>query len=473
MKITKKETEALTYLLTVEIERAEANEKKDKQLKEYRKKAELKGFRKGMAPMGLIEKMYGPAALNDAVNSLISDGINNYINEQKLDLIGEPIPADELQKEFDIEKDTKFEFVYEMGLRPAVDVVFDKKDKVINYDIKVTPDALEQYKSDMLRQFGNLEDVAKSGDEDFLIVDLEQGEKRVEKAYITLKGMDAKIKKLFLGKKVGDSFDVDTVKAFPNDADRASLLRIKKDEFDASNPIYKLTVKEVKSFVPAKESQELYDRMFGKDKVKDSAGFEKALEEKLKADYATQSDFRLRRDIIDYAVKKAGLALPENFLKKWLFRVNEEKFTMEQIEREFPLFLQDFRWQLITKKIFDDQKMKITKEDMLNVAKEMTATQFAMYGMGSLPEDMLKQYAEQMLSDQKQVSRVFEKCEENKVLAHLKEAITIDNKSITQDELAKINEKAAKAADKEAAKAEKSAKTEKKSTAKKSTKKSE
>ena len=439
MKVTKKETQPLTYLVTVEIEKKEANEKKEKQLKEYRKKAEIKGFRKGMAPMGLIEKLYGPSAMNEAVNDLITEGINNHIKENDLDLIGEPIPNEELQKQIDIEKDEKFEFLYDMAVRPKVEVALDKNDKVVYYDIKVEDDALAKYEEDMLRQFGSLENTEKAGEEDFLSVDLEQGDKKIEKTFITLKTIDEKNKKQFIGKKVGDSFDIDVVKCFPNETDRASLLRIGKDEFDASNPVYKLTVVEVKTFVPAKIDQNLFDRAFGKDAVKNEEEFDKALQEKLKGEYKQESDWRFRRDLIDYLVKKANITLPEEFLKKWLFRVNEGKFTMEQIEKEFPLFLQDYRWQMVSRHIFDAQKMTMAKEDLLDVAKKITKEQFAMYGMPNVPEDYLNRYAEQMLNDKKEINRIVEKCEEEKVLDYVKSVITADMKEVTREELLKLS----------------------------------
>ena len=445
MKITKKETEQLTYQLTVEFEKKEVNEKKDKQLKEYRKKAEIKGFRKGMAPMGLIEKLYGPAAVNEAVNEIITDGINGYIKENDLDLIGEPIPNEELQKQMDIEKDEKFEFVYDMAVRPKVEIALDKEDKVAYYDIKVEDEDLKKYREDILRQFGSLEDTEKAGEEDFLEVNLEQGDKKVENTFITLKSVDSKNKKQFIGKKAGDSFDIDVAKCFPNETDRASLLRIKKEEFDEANPVYKLTVGKVQTFAPAKVDQTLFDRLFGKDAVKDEEGFEKALSERLKGEYKQESDWRYRRDLIDYLVKKADLPLPENFLKKWLFRVNDGKFTMEQIEKEFPLFLQDYRWQMISRKIFEEQKMKIGKEDLLQVAKDMTAHQFAMYGLGQVPQQTIDKYAEQMLNDEKQINRIYEKCEEDKVLDYVKGIVTADIKEVTREELALLNDNAAPA----------------------------
>ena len=459
MKITRKETEQLTYQLTVEFEKKEANEKKEKQLREYRRKAEIKGFRKGMAPMGLIERLYGPSAMNEAINEIITDGINGYIKDNNLDLIGEPIPNEELQKQIDPDKDEVFEFVYDMAVRPEVNISLDKEDKVSYYSIKVEDEALKKYREDMLRQFGSLQDTEKAGEEDFLVVDLEQGEKKVENTYITLKSIDSKNKKQFLGKKAGDSFDIDVVKCFPNETDRASLLRIKKEEFDEANPVYKLTIGKVQTFVPAKVDQNLFDRVFGKDTVKDEAAFDKALEERLKGEYKQESDWRFRRDLIDYLVKKADLPLPEGFLKKWLFKVNDGKFTMEQIDKEFPLFLQDYRWQMISRKLFSDQKMKIGKEELLKTAREMTATQFAMYGLSSVPQETLNQYAEQMLNNEKEMNRVYEKCEEDMVLDYVKGVVTADVKEVTREELALLNENAApakpakkKAAPKKAAK---------------------
>lgn len=436
MKVTVKENKGLQKLMTVVLEKAEAVEKKEAQLKEIRKKAEIKGFRKGMAPIGLINRIYGESAMQEAVNNLITDGINNYIKENNITLLGEPMP-NEGQKQLDLEKDETFEFVYDIALRPEVNLALDKKDKVVKYTIKPTAEDIKKYKDDVLKQYGTLVDVEKAGEEDFLVVDLEQGEKKVEKTYITLKSVEAKAKKQFVGKKVGDSFEVDVVKTFPNEADRASLLRVKRDELDNAQPLYTLTIKEVKTFKNADENQEFYDRMFGKDKVKDSAAFEAELAKRLDLEYAQQSDFRLRRDIIDYLVKKASIELPEDFLKRWLFELNNGKFTMEQIDKEFPLFIQDYTWQMISNKIFTDQNMKIEKADLLAAAKEMTANQFAMYGMSNLPDAQLTEYAQKLLDEGKDVNRIYEKCEEDRVLEFVKNAITISAKDITPAELEK------------------------------------
>jgi len=441
MRIEKKETEKLTYLLSVTIEKTEANEKKIKSLRDYRKKAEIRGFRKGMAPMGLIEKMYGTSAMAEAVNEMLSEGINNYMKENKLDLIGEPIPDEGLEKKIDWEKDEKFEFFFDFAVKPEIKVDASKSDKVEYYNIKLTPEALKEYKAEMLKQFGKLVDTETAGEEDFMVVDLEQGDKKVEKTYVTLKTLDKDAKKQFLGKKKGDAFQIDVVKAFPNEVDRAALLKVKKEEMDNSNPKYTVKVQEVKTFKPAEETQEVRDRLFGKDTVKTSEEFDAKLTERIEGEYRQESDYRFRKDLVDYMIKKFKLELPEDFLKKWLFKINEGKFTMEQIEKEFPLFLQDYRWQMITRKVVEDQKIQIKKEDLKAEAKKMTANQFAMYGMMDVPEDQLDKYSETVLGNEKEVSKIFEKCEEDKVVDYLKGIITVEKKDITQEELVKMNAK--------------------------------
>ena len=272
-----------------------------------------------------------------------------------------------------------------------------------------------------------------------------------------------------MSKKVGDTFEVDVVKSFPNETDRASLLRIKKEEFDSTKPLYNVTIKEIKTFKPAEESQDLYDRMFGKDKVKDSKGFENELKERLEADYKRDTEFRLRKDIVDFIVKKADIELPEEFLKRWLYNINEGKFTMEQIEKEFPLFLQDYRWQMIANKIFTEQKMKVEKDELLEQAKAMTASQFAMYGMTNIPEEQLNQYAQEILKNGKEINRIYEKCEEDKVLEYVKGIISIEDQEITPEELSKQMEKEATKDPKKTSK--KVEKKEEESDVKKSTKK--
>lgn len=439
MKIEQVKVDDLTYQLNVTIEKADAQEKKKKALSEYRRKADIKGFRKGMAPMSMIEKMHGLSALVESVNSLISETMNNYIGEKKLNILGEPLPNDELQKKIDWENDQTYEFVFDIAMAPEVKVTLSDKDKIVSYNVTVSEESKKTYKSNMLKQFGKLENTDVVKEEDFIIADLTQGENKVEGTYITLRQIENKtIKKKFLGKKAGDSIEVDVNKAFANETDRAALLKVKKEELGNIDPNYTVTIKEVKAFVEAEQNQDLYDRLFGKDAVKTEAEFDAKIVERIASEYAQESDYRFMLDAREYLLNKADIQLPENFLKKWLYTINEGKFTMEEIEKDFALFLKDFRWQMIRQYIMREQKIEIKREDLLEGAERMAKYQFAMYGLNDVPQEQLAKYAESILANEKEGRRIYEKTEEDKVLAYVKSVVTLDKKDISIEDLQKM-----------------------------------
>ena len=441
MKVEQVKINDLTYQLNVNIEKADAQDKKKKALNEYRRKAEIRGFRKGMAPMSLIEKMHGVQALVESVNQMISEAINNYIEENKLNILGEPLPNEEKQKSIDWENDESYEFVFDIALSPKVEFTLDSNDKIVSYNVKVSDEAKEAYKTNMLKQFGKLENIDEVKDEEsFIVADLEQGETKIEGTYVTLRQMpDQAAKDQFLGKKVGDSFEVNVNETFTNETDRAALLKVKKEELASVEPMWKVTVKEVKTFVPAEQTQEVYDRMFGEGVVTDEAGFEAKVVERIAQEYKQEADFRFVLDAREYLLNKTNIELPEEFMKKWLFTINEGKFTMEDIEKDFALFCKDFRWQMISQYIMREQKMEITREEVLEVAKQMAKSQFAMYGPNDVPQEQLNHYAESILANEKEGRRIVEKTEQDKVIGYIRSVVTLDEKEISIEDLQKMN----------------------------------
>ena len=441
MKVEQVKINDLAYELVVNIDKADAQDKKKKALNEYRRKAEIRGFRKGMAPMSLIEKMHGVQALVEAVNQMISEGINNHIAENKLNILGEPLPNEEKQKQIDWENDENYEFVFDIALSPKVEFTLDSNDKIVSYNVKVSDEAKEAYKTNMLKQFGKLENIDEVKDEEsFIVADLEQGETKIEGTYVTLRQMpDQAAKDQFLGKKVGDSFEVNVNETFTNETDRAALLKVKKEELASVEPMWKVTVKEVKTFVPAEQTQEVYDRMFGEGVVTDEAGFEAKVVERIAQEYKQEADFRFVLDAREYLLNKTNIELPEEFMKKWLYTINEGKFTMEDIEKDFALFCKDFRWQMISQYIMREQKMEITREEVLAVAKQMAKYQFAMYGLNDVPEEQLNHYAESILANEKEGRRIVEKTEQDKVIGYVKSVVTLEEKEISIEDLQKMN----------------------------------
>ncbi len=439
MKVTQKNIDDLTLLVTLNIEQSDYSDKQKKILNDYRRKAEIKGFRKGMAPMSLIEKMHGRSALLDAVNGLISDGLNNYITDNKLNIIGEPLPNETEQKPIDWENATEFEFVFDLALAPKVEIKLSADDKIPYYEVAISADEKNKYQSNLLKQYGQLGAAESVEEEDFLIVDLIQGETRVEGTYVSLKTIeDAKIKKTFIGKKAGAEFAIDVNVAFKNDADRASLLKVKKDELASLDPNYTIVIKEIKRFQDAELNQELFNKMFGEGVVNSVEEFDAKMVERMKNEFAQESDYRFMLDARNSLIEKAAIAVPEQFLKRWLFSANEGKFTMEEIDKDFGLFLQDFRWQMIRQFITKEQNIQVTKENLMDHAKRVAAYQFAMYGLNNAPQEQVEKYAESLLANEKESRRIFEKVEDDLVIDYVKSVVSLDKKPIALDELQKL-----------------------------------
>jgi trigger factor len=437
MEISKKQIDDLNVEMTLTLKAEDYADLEKKRLSAYRKNADIKGFRKGMVPMQLVQRLYGDQALYEAVNRIVSEQLDKFIKDNELHILGEPL-ASESQKENSWKSGDDFEFKFDMGLSPKLDFEIGKEDKVPAYWIEVTDEAKQQMKENLLKQYGGFEEGESAGEEDYVIADLTQGDRKVEGAYITLRNVAEDARSLFLGTKPGDSFDVDVTLAFENETDRAALLKVKKEELSALEPLWNVKIVNVKTFVPAVESQETYDKIFGEGVVKTAEEFDAKAAERVAANYKQETDWRLSRDIRAYVVEKAAVQVPEEFLKRWLYENNKEKFSREQVDSEFAAFLEDFRWQLVRGYLMDKYGLKIEEADMHEAAKAYAAYQYAMYGMGNVPEQLLEGAAQQILSDERQMRNIEENVENEKVLAALKEKMTLSKKKITEEKFRKL-----------------------------------
>lgn len=350
MKLTQKKIDDLNVQVTLEIAADDYEASRKKKLSERRRTADFKGFRKGNAPMSLIERVYGEQALMEAVNDVISDALNDFIKKSKLRLVGEPL-ASEDQSENEWAPGKDFTFKFDLAQTPEITLAPGKDDKVTLYTIGVTETAKKEMKENMLKQIGTFKK----------------------------------------GEKEGDKGEI----------------------------------------VPAEANQESFDRLFGPDKVHDEKEFDAAVEERLVANYAQEADYRLGKDIREYLVSKADVKLPEAFLKRWLIKMNEGKFSAEEVEKDFPAFLSDFRWQLVREHLMGLYKIKVEGKDIQEAAESYVAYQYAMYGIANVPENMIKEAAGRILSDERQGRQIEESVEEQKVIAAVKEVITISKKKIT------------------------------------------
>ena len=433
MQINQTNQDDLTLKVSIKVDKEDYAEDMNKHLRDYRRNADIRGFRKGMAPMSLIEKMYGGQALADAVNTVVSEQIGKFIDENKLNVIGEPLPSEDQDNSAD-EKDS-FTFNFDLGVAPEVTVDVTKEDTIPYYTVTVSAKAVSDYKDSLLRQYGTMESGEKAGEDDFIVVDFKQGETEVKDAYVSLRSVTEEAKSIFLGIKKGDVKDLDVNEVFPNDSDRAAMLHMSREEMKDMDPKWQMTVKDVKTFVAAKPTPDTFEKIFGKDVVKDEAAFDAKVKDLLKNEYARESDYRFAADVRDYLIDKADIKLPEAFLKRWLIRVNEGKFTAEDIEKEFGAFTKDFRWQMICNHLMKAHDMQVTKEDLDKEARALAAYQFAMYGMNDVPEDQLAGFADRLLGDDDQARRLYDKVEAEKVVAYVKDIVTLDKKRSTIEKM--------------------------------------
>ena len=431
MEIVKNQIDDLNIELTITLKGEDYAEQEKKRLAAYRRNADFKGFRKGMVPVQLVKRIYGDQALYETINGIVSEQLDKFIKDNDLNILGDPL-ASESQKENTWTDGSDFEFKFDLGLSPKIDLELSKDDKVPCYKITVTEDAKAQMKENLLRQYGQLEEGEAAGEDDYVVVDFVQGETKAEGVYVLVNKVEGPAKDKFLGAKVDDTFEVNVNEAFTNETDRASMLKMKKEDLAKLEPVWNVTVVNVKTFVPASENQDTYDKIFGKDAVKTTEEFDAKVAERLESSYKQESDYRLSQDLRKYLVDKAGVQVPEEFLKRWLFETNKEKYSKEEIDKEFEGFLGDFRWQLVRGYLMRKLELKIEDKDMLEAAKAYASYQYAMYGMGNVPEQFITDAAMNILKDERQIRNIEESVENEKVVAAVKDLITLQSKKISE-----------------------------------------
>lgn len=437
MNIEKNQIDDLNIQVTLNVAAEDYAPIKKKKLNERRRTAEFKGFRKGMVPASLVERVYGEQCLGDAVNDIISEQLGKFVEESGLNFIGEPI-ASEDQPDFEWKDGNDFTFKFDLGVAPKIDFELSDKDKVVNYTIKSTAQAKDEMKKNMLMQYGELQEVAAPTAESYIYVDLQNEEKTVENGYISMRDVTEAMKPALMGVKAGDKLEININELLDREGDRATLLKVKKEDLASINPVFNATIVNIKNFEAAEATQETFDKIFGEGKVNSEEEFEKVVAERLADNYKQETDFRLGKDIKDYLVEKAGIKLPESFLKRWLYTINKEKFTMEDIEKEFDAFLADYKWQLVCDFLMTKFNLKIEKSDIEEAARGFVSYQYAMYGMANVPENFINESAQKMLSDGQQVQRLSESVAEQKVIAAVKDVISFDKKAISVEKFREL-----------------------------------
>lgn len=451
MNITRKNVDALNAVLSIKLEKNDYETRVNDVLADYRKKARIDGFRPGKVPLGLINKMYRKPVLAEEINKLVSESISKFLVEEKLNILGEPLPHEGENKPINFETDAEFEFNFDLGLAPEINVAITSKDKFPYYTIKVDSALIDKYAESYSQRFGELISVDSVGEKDLLKAELLQldandlpldGGIHVDEATLSAEVIkDEKIKSKFLGLKKTDKLIFDLKKAYPSDVEIASMLKIEKEQAARLEGNFQLTVTDISHFKNAEINQELFDKIYGPGNVKSEKEFRDKISEDAAVNLKHDSEYRFAIDVKETLIKKTKMELPREFLKRWLFAINEGKFTKEQIDKDFDHFAEDLKWQLIKDKISADNHIEITEDDTKKAAIETARMQFRQYGMANVPDEHLEEFARRMLERNEDKNSIKSRVAEEKVIAFVKNTAKLDEKEISSEKFNKLFEK--------------------------------
>ena len=444
MNVTLDKTSDIEGKFIVNVEEADYEQKVKDELKKIGREAHIPGFRQGHVPAGQIKARFGKQAKSQVLNDTVYEAVINYIRDNKLNVLGEPMPVEVKEVNLD---DKDYTFEYEIGLAPVLDIKLDKDVKLPYYTIAVSDEMLAEQDKNLCQRFGSqvpgdevderaiVKGVLMQLNEDGTVNE-NPGAIQVVNGIVApfyFKDKDEAAK--FTGKKVDDKVVFNPWKSCEgNAAELSSMLNIDKNIAADVKSDFQFTISEIIVLKPAEHNQEFYDNVFGKDKVTDEEGYKKALTEMIARDLAGNSEQLFQADTEKYLMDKYGdMQLPVNFLKKWLVARNEE-LTAENIDKEFEAMLPSLKWQLIREKVSAELKVEIKEEDLLGYAKAIAYQQFAQYGITNMDDETIEQSAKRLLNDRDTRSRMVERLSDIKLMTAVKEAVTLDNKTVSLEE---------------------------------------
>ena len=448
MKITFDCPDKINGVMTMVIEPADYQEKVEKTLKDYRKKAQVPGFRPGQVPMGMIKRQYGTAAKVDEVNRLISEKLYGYIQENKIQMLGEPLPNQEKQKPQDFEKEGDLEFVFDIAVAPEMKAELTDKDKITYYDIKVDDKLIDDQVQMYASQAGEFQQAETFSGNDTMTGELRELDEKgntkeggltneaamIMPAYIK----EEKQRKLFDGAKKGDVITFNPKKAYPdNDAEVAALLKVQKDDVKDLASDFSYQINEIRHFQPAEINQALFDRVFGVDVVKDEKAFREKIAETIKPQLQANSDYKFLLDLRAYMEKKVGeVTFPEALLKRVMIQNNQDKGA-DYVEKNFEGSIKELKWHLIKEQLVAANEIKVEEADLKAIAKDAIRQQFAQYGMSNVPDDVLENYAAEQLKKRENIDNFVDRAVDQKLVEKLKTVVKLTKKSVSLEEFNK------------------------------------
>ena len=440
MEFTLKNQSAASAILSVNIQEADYSALVEKQLKNFRQKANIPGFRPGMVPMGLIKKQYGTAVKAEEINKLLQTKIFEYIRENKIDMLGEPLPIESQQAGINMAEDKEFTFEFEIALAPKFDAVLDKNDKLAYYRIQPTDEMIDGQVNAFAQRCGEYKQVEayENGDmlKGTLAESVEEGIVVREAVMMPSYMKNDEQKALFAGSKLNDVVTFNPSVAFDNnEAELASLLKVEKGEVAAHNGEFTFTITEITRFVASELNQTVFDAAFGKDVVTNEADFRAKIAEQFESRFEVESDYKLLMDVRTYLMEKVGkLEYDESILRRIMDGSKQGETVSEE---DFQKSLTELTWHLIKEQLARKFEVKVEDNDVLDVAKAATRDQFAQYGMANVPDDLLENYAKEMLKQEKTREALINRAVDVKLIQAIKGVVTLEEEKVSVEDFNK------------------------------------
>ena len=447
MEVVKKDTGKLSAEIAIKIQEKDYKDQVEKSLKNYRKQVNLPGFRKGMVPMGMVKKMVGTNILVEEINRLLSSKMQSYITDEKMEILGNPLPKEEEAQAIDWESQKEFDFTYEVGLAPEVKISLSDKDKFDKYNIQIADKMLNEQMDEIAKRYGKMVPADKSAEGDMLYGKFEELEKGKVKedgisnsTVLNIATIDnKKEQKKLIGLKAGDSVSL-KVAQLASENYVASWLGIDVSEVKDIKSDFNFTVEKINRMEAAEYTQELFDKIYGEGVVKSKDEFKAKIKEEMEKSFAENAEQLFERDVQDHLIKKAKLDLPDDFMKRWLMTANEKPVTKEQIEEDYEDYARGLKWQLIENKLIRENGLELNQDEVVEHTKGLINQQLA--GMGQMMDDKeLTETAMRVLSNQEEARRVYDQLYSVKLRKHYNETVKIKERNISYDDFVKLVEK--------------------------------
>jgi len=447
MNIVLEKKDDLHALLNIDLHQEDYKEKVSDELKKIQRKALLPGFRPGKVPIGIVNKMYGKSIKAEEINKILIDGIYKFLKDNELEVMGHPLPDQEAAENIDWESQTSFNFTYEIGLAPKVELLLSENIEVEYPKIVADAQTVETHLDNLRRRYGAMINPEISEQEDMLygeFAELEQsGTLKAEGhtcrnnlliKYIT----DKDVREKLTGIKVGEVVEFNVLKAVENELEVASLLGLKKEEIESVNPEFRFTLEKISRIEPANLDHGFFDKVFPESGIQDESKMREAVAEQISQQYQIDADKHFRNEVMKTLIKVAGLKLPESFLKKWVVAANKDEYTPERIEMEFPKLADSFRWQLIENHLAETNNIKVNDNEVTAHLENYIKSQFKQYGQQEVEQSVIDGFVKRIKDNQEELKKVFDNLADQKLLALYKEKLKLKVVEFSFDDFVKF-----------------------------------